>query len=63
MAKRPRPEQAPIPRPVLPAQKAQLIKREPKPIVVERGVQKLLVPLLIALLVAVTLGFALSRAR
>lgn len=39
-------------------------KIKPAPVVpVERGAKKLIVPLLIAILVAVTLGFALSRAR
>lgn len=63
VAKRTRREPAPAPRPVTPAQKAPITKSEPKPVVTERGFQKLIVPLLIALLVAVTLGFALSRAR
>jgi DNA polymerase III gamma/tau subunit len=39
-------------------------KSEPRPVVAtERGARKLVLPLLIALLVAVTLGFALSRAH
>ncbi|HTA89333.1 MAG TPA: hypothetical protein VK745_07155 [Polyangiaceae bacterium] len=39
-------------------------KSKPAPVVpLERGAKKLIVPLLIAILVAVTLGFALSRAR
>jgi len=37
--------------------------RESKAVVEERGAKKLIVPILIALLFAVTLGFALSRAR
>jgi hypothetical protein len=39
-------------------------KSKPAPVIpVERGAKKLILPLLIAILVAVTLGFALSRAR
>jgi hypothetical protein len=39
------------------------VKSEPRPVVVESGLKKLIVPLMLAILIAVTLGFALSRAR
>ncbi len=47
----------------LPAPETLPTKREARVIVEERGAKKLIVPLMIALLFAVTLGFALSRAR
>ncbi len=47
----------------LPALESLPAQRVARPIVEERGAKKLIVPLLIALLFAVTLGFALSRAR
>jgi hypothetical protein len=47
--------------PALP-QEPKALKTSP-PVVVERGAKRLILPLLIAILVAVTLGFALSRAR
>ncbi|MET0790442.1 MAG: hypothetical protein ABW061_02885, partial [Polyangiaceae bacterium] len=63
VAKRTRREQPLPPRPIAPARQSLPAKSEPKPVVTERGLQRLIVPLLIAILVAVTLGFALSRAR
>gem|GEM_PF-1024668 len=49
--------------PVLPALETLPAKRAARPVIEERGAKKLIVPFLIALLFAVTLGFALSRAR
>ena len=51
------------PAPVLPPLETLPAKRAARPVIEERGAKKLIVPILIALLFAVTLGFALSRAR
>lgn len=68
VAKRTPREQTAAPRAVTsaPAREIAASKSEPKPskpVTVERGLQKLVVPLMIAVLVAVTLGFALSRVQ